>query len=92
MIDLRREVLRVLANSSTTLRKITGALSEPTHPEDVAVVLAQLVASGLVEPFEDKLPSGKGKIPTGAHQPVELSCFRKRRFAAPCGTRDFEFS
>jgi len=54
VIDLRREILRVLANSSTTLRKITGALSVPSRGEDMAVVLGQLMASGLVEPFEDR--------------------------------------
>jgi hypothetical protein len=54
MIDLRREVLRVLANSATTLPRITGALSVPSRREDVAVVLGQLMASGLVEPFEDR--------------------------------------
>ena len=54
MIDMRREILRVLANSSTTLRKITGALSEPSRSEDVAVVLDELMSSGHVVPFADR--------------------------------------
>ena len=54
MIDLRREILRVLANSATTLPRITSALIEPSRREDVAEVLGQLMSSGHVAPFKDR--------------------------------------
>jgi hypothetical protein len=54
VIDLQREILRVLANSPTTLPRITGALSVPSRREDVALVVAQLMDQGLVELYEDR--------------------------------------
>jgi hypothetical protein len=54
MIDLRHEILRVLAANATTLPRITGALSVPSCREDVALMLDQLMSSGHVVPFEDR--------------------------------------
>jgi predicted transcriptional regulator len=54
MIEIKWEIMRSIAEQAMVARRIAGQLSIPMSLDAVSQPLTELIASGLVENFEDR--------------------------------------